>query len=153
VPAVCVDPHIKHRSRMHWWLAQQEVQRTDPDAQALLCDAAGHLCETAMANFLIVRGGTVLSPPRDVVLEGVSLRVVEELCRDLGIPFHERTLTPEDAITADEAMLCSTGFCLVGVSRINGAPIPWPGPVFRRLLAEWGHRVGVEIDRQFFASP
>jgi branched-chain amino acid aminotransferase len=153
VPAVCIDPRIKQRSRMHWWLAQQEVQRTDPDAQALLCDVDGHVCETALANFLIVRGGAVLSPPRETILEGVSLRVVEELCRELGIPFAECVLSVYDAVTADEAMLCSTGFCLVGVSRINHALIPWPGPVYERLLAEWGRRVGVEIARQILAGP
>jgi branched-subunit amino acid aminotransferase/4-amino-4-deoxychorismate lyase len=153
VPASCVDPHIKQRSRMHWWLAQQEVQRTDPDALALLCDDAGRVCETYAANFLIARAGTVLSPPRDSILEGVSLCVVEELCRDLGIPFAEQTLSVHDSVTADEAMLCSTGFCLVGVSRLNHTPLPWPGPIFVRLLAEWGRRVGVAIDRQILAGP
>jgi branched-subunit amino acid aminotransferase/4-amino-4-deoxychorismate lyase len=153
VPAVCVDPRIKHRSRMHWWLAQQEVQRTDPDAQALLCDTAGHLCETAAANFLLVRSGTVLSPPRETILEGVSLRVVEELCRDLGIPFAERDLSVYDAVTADEALLCSTGFCLAGVSRFNRALLPWPGPIYQRLLTEWGRRVGVDIAGQILAGP
>jgi hypothetical protein len=58
-----------------------------------------------------------------------------------------------DAVTADEAMLCSTGFCLAGVSRINHVPLPWPGPVFVRLLAEWGRRVGVAIDRQILGPP
>jgi branched-subunit amino acid aminotransferase/4-amino-4-deoxychorismate lyase len=153
VPAVCVDPRIKHRSRMHWWLAQQEVQRTDPDAQALLCDSAGHLCETAAANFMLVRNGALLSPPFPTILEGVSLRVVEELCRDLGIPFAERVLSVYDAVTADEALLCSTGFCLVGVSRFNGAPLPWPGPIYQRLLMEWGRRVGVDIAGQILAGP
>jgi branched-chain amino acid aminotransferase len=153
MPAVCVDPRIKHRSRMHWWLAQQEVRRIDSDAQALLCDADGHLCETALANLLIVRDGTVLSPPHGTVLDGVSLRVVEELCGDLDIPFARRPLAIDDAVTANEAMLCSTGFCLVGVRRIDHAVIPWPGPIFVRLLAEWGRQVGVAIDRQILAYP
>ena len=148
VPATSVDPRIKQRSRMHWWLAQQEVQHIDPEAQALLCDADGHVLETASANFLIVRDGAVLSPPRDTILDGISLHVVEGLCRDLGIPFQERALSAPDCATADEAMLCSTGFALVGVRRINHTPIPWPGPLFERLLAAWSGQVGLDIRQQ-----
>lgn len=65
VPAACVDPHIKQRSRIHWWLAEQEVRRSHPGAQALLLDAEGYVTETASSNFLIARNGTLLSPPRD----------------------------------------------------------------------------------------
>ena len=60
--------------------AQQEAQRSDPHASALLLDHNGHLTETAAANFLIVQKGTVLSPPTGTVLQGVSLKVVRELC-------------------------------------------------------------------------
>src|SRR5437667_391388 len=79
------DPHIKQRSRMHGWLAEQEVRRTHPGSQALLLDADGCVTETASANFLLVKAGTIVSPPRDTVLEGVSLQVVTELCARLGI--------------------------------------------------------------------
>src|SRR5208282_76463 len=30
VPSSCVDRRIKQRSRLHWWLAEQEVHRSDP---------------------------------------------------------------------------------------------------------------------------
>jgi branched-subunit amino acid aminotransferase/4-amino-4-deoxychorismate lyase len=153
VPAACVDPRIKQRSRIHWWLAQQELRRIDPDAHALLCDANGHLCETALANFLIVCQGTVLSPPLDAVLEGVSLGVVEELCRDLCIPFARRLITLDDAASAEEAMLCSTGFCLAGVRRLNQVELPWPGPIFVQLLSAWSRQVGIAIDQQILTAP
>src|SRR5262249_46869898 len=124
VPAVCVDPRLKQRSRLHWWLAEQEAHLADPAASALLLDADGPVTETAAANFLAVRGGTVLSPPRQSVLGGISLRVVEELCRELGIPFAERPLTLYDCLTAEEALLASTPYCLAGVSRIQGVDLP-----------------------------
>jgi branched-subunit amino acid aminotransferase/4-amino-4-deoxychorismate lyase len=152
VPAACVDPRIKQRSRMHWWLAEQEARRADPAATALLLDADGHVTETAAANFLAVRGGMVLSPPRSSVLEGVSLAVVEELCGSLGIPYAERILSAYDCVTADEALLASTPYCLAGVSRIDGTAVPWPGPVLRRLLAAWGEAVGLDIHGQILGG-
>lgn len=148
VPPSSVDPRIKQRSRLHWWLAEREAQDIEPGASALLLNESGHVTETAAANFLIVRGGTVLTPPRSSVLNGVSLQVVEELCAGLGIPFAEHPLTPEDCRAADEALLSCTSFCLAGVSRINGTPLAHPGPVFERLLAAWSQLVGREIRGQ-----
>jgi branched-subunit amino acid aminotransferase/4-amino-4-deoxychorismate lyase len=152
VPAASVDPRIKQRSRLFWWLAEQEAHRADPLASALLLDAEDHVTETAAANFLIVRNGTVLTPPRSTVLNGVSLAVVEELCGELGIPFAEQSLSPDDCYAAEEAMLASTSYCLGGVRSIDGRPLAWPGPVFRKVLDRWGEKVGVDLSRQIFAN-
>jgi branched-subunit amino acid aminotransferase/4-amino-4-deoxychorismate lyase len=152
VPAVCVDPRIKQRSRLHWWLADREAHRSEAGAMALLLDLDGHVTETAGANFLLVRGGTVLTPPRSAVLEGVSLSVVAELCGELRLPFEQRPLTVHDCLNADEAMLASTPYCLAGVSRINGVELPWPGPVFERLLAAWNERLNLDIRQQILAG-
>jgi branched-subunit amino acid aminotransferase/4-amino-4-deoxychorismate lyase len=152
VPAVCIDPRIKQRSRMHWWLAEQQARRADPVAQALLLDTEGHITEAAGANFLLVRDGTVLSPTRSTVLEGVSLGIVAGLCRRLGIPFVERPLGIGDCQGADEAMLTSTPYCLAGVSRLNGMSLPFPGPVMRQLLAAWSADIGLDIHGQILGD-
>ena len=153
VPAECVDPRIKQRSRLPGWIADHEARCMEPGASALLLDADGFVTETVVANFLIVRGGTVLSPPRDAILNGISLQVVEELCRDLAIPFEERRLTVDDCRNADEAMLAATSYCLAGVRRVAGADLSMRGPIRRRLLDEWSRRVGVDIERQILANP
>src|SRR5205085_190787 len=137
VPAACIDPRVKHRSRLHWWRALHEVRHREPGAWALLQGLDGHVTETAAANFLIVRAGHVFTPPRSAVLDGISLRITEQLCGDLGIPFAERLLTVADCQTADEALLTGSAFCLAGVSRLNGAELPWPGPVTEALAAAW----------------
>ena len=129
-------------------LFEQQAHDIDPNASALLADAAGHVTETAAANFLIVKDGSVLTPPRQTVLNGVSLLVVEELCCELGIPFAERRLTIAECQSADEAMLTCTSYCVAGVRKLNGVELPWPGPVWRRLLAAWSKRVGVDIEAQ-----
>ena len=152
VPADCIDPRVKQRSRLSGWIAEQEARRLEPGASALLLDADGFVTETVAANFLLVSEGTVVSPPRGAILNGVSLQVVEELCRDFGIPFAEKSVTVEDCRAADEAMLAGTSCCLTGVRRVAGADLPWPGQVRRRLLYEWGRRVGVDIERQILSN-
>lgn len=152
VPRECIDPHVKQRSRLHWWLAEQEAHQIDPGASALLLDADDFVTETAFANLLVVRGGTVLTPPRSGALAGVSLQVVEELCGQLGTPFEESPLRLADCQAADEAMLSCTSFCLAGVSRMQGTALAFPGPVFERLLRAWGERAGLDVRAQILAA-
>jgi branched-subunit amino acid aminotransferase/4-amino-4-deoxychorismate lyase len=148
VPPACVDARVKQRSRLHWWLAEQEAHAVHPQAAALLLDLDGYVTETASSNFLVVRDGTVLSPPREAVLGGISLQVVRGLCAELGLPFEERRLSLADCLTADEALLTSTPFCVAGVGRINDTPLPWPGPVWRQLVAAWSRQIKVDIAGQ-----
>jgi branched-subunit amino acid aminotransferase/4-amino-4-deoxychorismate lyase len=152
LPATSVDPRIKQRSRLFWWLAEQEAHLIDPAASALLLDANDCVTETAAANFLIARDGVVLSPPPETILNGVSLQVVRELCSELNIPFAERPLPLPEVLVADEAMLASTPYCLAGVSTIAGQTLPWPGPVWQRLLSAWQTRVGFDIRRQILSA-
>ena len=149
VPAACVDPRIKHRSRMHWWLADREVQAVRPGAQALLLNERGHVTETAAANFLIVKQGVVISPPSGTILSGVSLQVVRELCGGLEIAFQERPLTVDECLAADEAMLTSTPYCVAGVRSLNEKMFAHPGAIFRQLRDAWSDAIGTDIHAGF----
>lgn len=150
IPPQCWDPKMKCRSRMHWWLADNEARQSDPLAVALCLDLDGNLAETSSANFLIVRGNSVISPSPRHILRGISLRTIEELCSELGLAFEMRDLQVIDVLGADESLLASTSFCLAPVTRINHAATGTgrPGPVFDRLIAAWSRRVGVNIVEQ-----
>jgi branched-chain amino acid aminotransferase len=148
VPGSCVDPRIKQRSRMHWWLAEQEVRRVQPDAQALLLDGQGCVTETAAANFLLVKDGAMVSPPRESVLDGVSLHVITELSKALGVSVTYKEISLDECYAADEAILTCSSFCLAGIRSINDHRLPWPGPMLLRLTAAWSAAVGVDIPAQ-----
>jgi branched-chain amino acid aminotransferase len=152
VPAACIDPRVKQRSRLHWWKAGQEARLAEEGAVALLLSTDGFITETAVANFLLVKDGVVYSPPKDSILGGISLLTVEEICRDLSIGFQERQLRLEDCLQCNEAMLAGTSFCLAGVSQVNGVAIPWPEKVFQCLLEAWNQRVGLDIQAQIFSG-
>ncbi|MGE0755967.1 MAG: aminotransferase class IV [Pirellulaceae bacterium] len=151
VPPQCFDPKMKYRSRMHYFLADQEARLVAPDAIALLLDLDGNVTETSGANFLVVDGQTIVSPTTRNILPGVSRQTVIELSAELGIPFVERDVQVHTVMNASEAFLASTPYCLMPVTRINGATIGdgLPGGIFRRLMAAWSQRVGVDIVGQF----
>ncbi|MGE0537490.1 MAG: aminotransferase class IV [Pirellulales bacterium] len=150
VPPQCFDPKMKYRSRMHYFLADQEARLVDPEASALLLDLDGNLTETSGANFLLVERGTIVSPTLRNILPGISRATVIELAAELGIPFVERDVQVYSAINADEALVTSTPYCLLPVTKVNGVPIGdgSPGPIFRALQAAWSKRVGLDIEKQ-----
>ena len=114
----------------------------------MLLDSNGHVTDTASANFLLVERGRIVSPSRENVLEGVSLKVVVELSARLGIPFEYRDITLDECYNAEEVLLTNTAYCLAHVVQINRHSFPGPGPLFRRLLAAWNDEVGIDIHRQ-----
>jgi branched-subunit amino acid aminotransferase/4-amino-4-deoxychorismate lyase len=150
VPPQCYDPKMKYRSRMHYYLADQEARLVDPDASALLLDLAGNVTETSGANFFIVERGTIVSPTTTNTLPGVSRAMVLSLAEKLGIPFEERDFQVYNVVNAEEAFITSTPYCLMPVTKINGLPIGdgKPGGIFRLLLAAWSAEVGLDIEKQ-----
>lgn len=150
VPPQCYDPKMKYRSRMHYYLADQEARVADPDAAALLLDLDGNVTETGGSNFLIVERGVIVSPTTRNILPGISREMVIELAAQLGIEFVERDFQVYNVINADEAFTASTPYCLLPVTRINGLPIGdgRPGPVYRRLMQAWSAAVGLDVEAQ-----
>jgi branched-subunit amino acid aminotransferase/4-amino-4-deoxychorismate lyase len=150
VPPQCWPPGMKCRSRMHYYLAEQEVRLVDPEAYALLLDLEGNITETNAANILLVERGTLISPPLANLLPGISRATVLDLAARMDISCVERDLSVFSVMNADEAFLTSTSFCMMPVTKINGVAVGdgRPGPLYRRLLDAWSRTVGVDIEQQ-----
>ncbi len=147
-PPQCVDPKIKHRSRMYQWLGDQQSHQVDPQAISLFLDLDGNVTETSGANFAIVRHSTLVAPTFRNTLPGISLLTVTELCAELGIGFEQQDFQVSDVVNADEALLLTTPYCLAPVTRINSSRIGTgevQGPIFRRLIEAWSQRVNLNI--------
>ena len=155
VPPQCIDPKVKYRSRLHYWLAEKEAQLVDPKAATLLLDLDGNVTEFSGGNLLIAKGGAILSPTTRNILPGISRQTIMELAAELGIPFVEKDLNVHDVCSADEAFESTTPFCLLPVTKINGMPIGdgAPGPMWEKLTASWSAKVGLDIIAQIKSDP
>src|SRR5258706_1380006 len=138
VPTACWPSELKCRSRMHYYLADKKARQIEPGARALMLNEQGCVTEASTANILVYYQGVgLVSPPKEMILPGVSAAVVEELAAQLGIPFSYRALTVDDVTAANEVLLCSTSPCVWPVTRLNGRPIAdgKRGDVARTLLS------------------
>ena len=149
IPDDVLDSRIKHRSRLHWHLAEREARNMDATASALLTDHESHLTETAAGNVWFVRGNT-LATPRHHILNGISRSVVMELAKELGLTIAIGDYFAQELAHADEAFVTTTPACLMPVTKFNGQPIGdgKPGPVFRKLIDRWSELVGFDIVEQ-----
>lgn len=150
-PENCWPAELKCRSRMHYYLADQEARRREPGARALLLDQDGFVGEASTANVVLYNAGEgIVSPRMEKVLPGVSVAVLRELADKEGAPFVERDITPEEFRAAEEAWLSSTSVCLLPIAKCDGQPVGdgQPGPMYARMLAAWNDAVGLDVAAQ-----
>lgn len=152
IPSYLLDPKIKNRSRLFYMMANIEVAEYEGDSNwALLLDPDGFIAEGSGNNFFIVRNGRVITPEGRNILRGISRAyVMSELCQQLELPVEEKNIDLYDVVTADEAFMTSTPFCVMPVTSVNRIAISTgkPGAVTCRLLETWGQNVGVDIPHQ-----
>lgn len=88
--------------------------------EALVLTQDGHLSESSAANVLMVRNGKLVTPPvTDDLLEGITLRTVLQLARDLGIEVEQRKIDRTEVYIADEMMMCGTGMQIAAVTKVE----------------------------------
>ena len=114
-------------------LAKVEVTNAGYD-EAIMLDAAGHVCEGPGENLFLVRDGVLYTPfPTDGVLEGITRDTVMRIAADEGIEARERTLARSDLVIADELFFTGTAAEIVPIREVDDHAIGEPGPVTRRI--------------------
>ena len=123
--------------------ALAEARRAGAD-EAIFLDTAEHLSEATASNVFLMRDGTLVTPPLSCgVLAGVTRAAVLELVAGTVLPHEESTATLGDLHQASEAFVTSSVREIVPLVQVAGRPIGdgTPGPVTRRLMAEYGELV------------
>ena len=148
-----LPPTAKFRSRLHWYIADQDAGSRQAGSRAILNSHHG-LTETSAGNFFIVEQETLVTPPDELVLNGISREVAMQLASSIGLRTSKEPISSERATQSDEAFTTSTTYCLLPVATLNGKKIghACPGPVTMRLLHAWNEMVGLDIIAQSVAA-
>jgi D-alanine transaminase len=115
-------------------LLRQAAHEADSEEAILVRD--GRVTEGSSSNVFLVRGGELVTPPKDhLVLPGITRDLVVELARDAGISCREREVAGAELGAADEVWITSSSREVAPVTRLDGRPVGngTPGPVWRRL--------------------
>ena len=83
-------------------------------------------------------------------MRGISRQYVFELCDQLGIKWVEKNIELYDVLTADEAFVTATPFCILPATKVNGLDIGNAkyGGITKQLLDTWSENVGMDIEQQ-----
>jgi branched-chain amino acid aminotransferase len=130
-----LSPRIKSLNYLNNILARIEANDAGA-AEAIMLNGEGNVSEATVQNVFIIRGGQAQTPTTsDGILEGVTRRVMIEICRKLGIECVEKQLQRIDLYSADEMFLTGTGGEVMPVTKIDGRQIGSGevGPMTRRL--------------------
>jgi branched-chain amino acid aminotransferase len=116
---------------------------------ALMINPEGFVTEGTTSNAWLLKDGTLFtSPLSDGVLEGLTRQTLFEMAQKeiLCCPLKEKSLTPEDFLSADECFITSTSRNLVPVTFLEGKPIGTgkPGTFTLKLLEDYKNFV--ELD-------
>lgn len=118
---------------------QAKIEAIDAGVlEAIMLNWKGKVCECTGDNIFIVRDGVLLRPPLSAgILEGVTMRIVEGLAREAGIPTGELEMDIEDVLSADEVFLTGSAAEVIPVTKVGESPIAdgRPGPLTTRLTA------------------
>ncbi|UOE54739.1 D-amino-acid transaminase [Bacillus sp. CMF12] len=92
--------------------------------------------EGSSSNIAIVKDGTLYThPATNLILNGITRRKINEICRENGVALEESAFTKEDLLDADEVFMSSTSAEITPITEIEGKPIGngSPGPITNKL--------------------
>jgi D-alanine transaminase len=109
----------------------------------------GFLTEGSSANIWVARNGKLLCPPRDnLILEGIRVALIEELCAHAGLALEIRPITREEVLDADELILSSATKEVLPITTLDGDKVGngragvekgKPGPMYKALYEAYQH--------------
>lgn len=104
--------------------------------EAIYVDRNGYMQEGTTSNFFVIIKGTIVTPPCDRILPGITRQIVCELAQKGGINVVERNIHKDEIPLLDEAFITSSIREVVPVVQIDSKQISTEvGPLSRKMVA------------------
>lgn len=125
-----LPPRVKSSANyMMARVARIEVKRRGYD-DAIMLNDSGRVSEATAASVLIVdREGIATPPVTEGCLDSITVDLLEEASRDLGIPFTRRPIDRTELLVARQVGLVGTVTELTLVSEVDGYSYELDGPL------------------------
>ncbi|MGE0021246.1 MAG: D-amino-acid transaminase [Draconibacterium sp.] len=84
----------------------------------------GYVTEATHSSILGVKNGTVITRPlSNLILPGITRKVIFEICTSNGIPFEERAFSETELFGLDELIIAGTGSEITPTVSVNGLQV------------------------------
>ncbi|MCH9000166.1 MAG: branched-chain amino acid aminotransferase [Proteobacteria bacterium] len=99
---------------------------------AAVLDGSGNVAELATANIWIAKDGAAHTPAANgTFLAGITRNRVAKLLRAAGVTVHERTITWDEVLGADEVFTTGNYIKVLPITRVETRDLQ-PGPIYRQ---------------------
>ena len=134
-----VPKEIKHRSRIHYWLANQAATKKNPGSYPLLLTLKGTVAESSIASIAILNKQTVTFPVSKDVQESITCQLLRPVFRNLGFEFLEADIPLQDLLQSDEVFWMNATSVIAPVTHVGTNPVGdgKPGSGFKRIYDAW----------------
>jgi branched-chain amino acid aminotransferase len=160
IPENSIPRSMKHRNRIHYWLAEQEAGRVLPGSRALLLDQNGFVCETTTTAIGFFKNrSTFVAPDEREILGSISLAKSIEFLKKAGYQVERARFSVEELLESEEVLLFNALMPIAPVSRViageksrefgaNWKANPPCGAGFGVLIEAWSQFCHVDLQRQ-----
>ncbi len=129
-------PGVKSKDLLMSFQAYGEAEKKGA-IDALLVDKNGNVREGTRTTFYAIKGDELITAPKDLVLEGVTRKIVLELAPSpsVGLKVVEKEIPLDDLLNKkfDEALISNTTMGVIPVNKIDGAEYA-VGPKTKALI-------------------
>ena len=136
MPPSLLPPGLKVAASYTIGVRERLRARRDGWDDVVFRTAGGDLAEGTTTSVLVVQGHTVVAPPVDVVLDGVTRRMAFDVARNAGLHAEVRPVPWDEVTSADELFVTSTNRLAVPVADLDGRAYPDPGPVTKAIASD-----------------
>ncbi|MFN7876207.1 MAG: aminotransferase class IV [Pirellula sp.] len=138
IPNSVFPTSIKHRSRIHYWLADRSVRNTTSHNVAVLMDTEKRIGDSSIANLLFVDcQRNWFTPDPEYAHHGTTLKQSMELLREIGIVVQTRPVEYQEAIACQEIILVGSTGVAWSASSIDLIALPDNRTNCQRLQSLW----------------
>ena len=129
-------PHAKSLNMLQSYLAYKKAKEAGA-YDALLVDNDGCITEGTRTNFFCIAGKTLISPPSEKILLGVTRKAVLRVAKTNGFDYEERPITWGEMMKYDGAFVTSTSSKIIPIRAIDGEDLPRSAPALRELMQKF----------------
>jgi branched-chain amino acid aminotransferase len=113
--------------------------------EVLIVNKSNHVTEASRANFFAIKKGTVITPPVESVLAGITRKYVIDICMEQRIPIAEKEIPKNTLSEYDTVFLTSTSSNVLPVAQIDQLTFRVDDPVVRLIMKEFDDLVEREV--------